>query len=116
MLWKINGKFRLPLAVASFHLLLVCATAMFVNLSLGGQAPLVWGIWVVVDFPVSLLYYLSAYSGPLNAVGAQYPVLAQLLYLPHLIHGVAGTLWWYGLTVACQYVFRYICLFLKGAD
>ena len=116
MLWKIHSKFRLPLAVASLHLLMVCATAMFVNLSSAGQAPLAWGIWVVVDFPVSLLYYLSAYSGMLNAVGAQYPALAQLLYLPHLIHGVAGTLWWYGLTVACQYAIGHIRVLFKGTD
>jgi hypothetical protein len=108
MHWTMSRKSRFPLAVASLHLLLVCATAVFVNLSSDGQAPLAWGIWVVVDFPVSLLYYLSAYAGSLNAVGAQYPVLAQLLYLPHLVHGVAGTLWWYGLTRVCQNVFRYI--------
>ncbi len=116
MHWTMNRKSRFPLAVASLHLLLVCATAVFVNLSSDGQAPLAWGTWVVVDFPVSLLYYLSAYTGPLYAVGKLHPVLAQLLYLPHLIHGVAGTLWWYGLTGACQYVFRYIRWFFKGAD
>jgi hypothetical protein len=108
MHWTMSRKSRFPLAVACLHLLLVCTTAMFVNLSSDGQAPLAWGIWVVVDFPVSLLYYLSAYAGPLNTVSAQYPVLAQLLYLPHLIHGVAGTLWWYGLTWVGQNVFRYI--------
>jgi hypothetical protein len=70
---------------------------MYIRSSLDGQAPLLWVIFAVVDFPISLIYFLAGqgYSRWLHALDN--PILAQVFYLPHFIHGVLGTLWWYWL-------------------
>lgn len=80
--------------VALVHLLLFFLTVLYVSQSHDGQAPLVWGIWAVIDFPVSLFYFVggNAYSALLHSVSGP---IAWLLYLPHWIHGVLGALWWY---------------------
>jgi hypothetical protein len=87
------------LAVAVVHLLGVTATAWYVAQSTDGQAPMVWVYWAVIDFPWSLAYVLfgHGYTGWAEIHSASHPILAQLLYFPHLLHGVVGTVWWYSL-------------------
>ena len=89
------------LAVAVVHLLGVVATAWYVAQSTDGQAALVWGYWAVIDFPWSLAYVLvgHGYTGWAEAHSVSHPLLAQLLYFPHLLHGVVGTVWWYCLVL-----------------
>jgi hypothetical protein len=88
-------------AIAGVHLLGVVATAWYVAQSTAGQAPLVWAYWAFIDFPWSLAYVLQGptYGTWVDAHSAGHPLLAQLLYFPHLLHGIVGTLWWYVLIV-----------------
>ncbi|WP_460710955.1 hypothetical protein [Lysobacter terrae] len=91
-------KFKnIPIVVALMHVLLFFTTVLYVSKSHDPQAPLIWGIWAVVDFPVSLLYFVAgkAYSDLLHSVSNSYGSLAWLFYMPHWIHGLLGTLWWY---------------------
>jgi peptidoglycan biosynthesis protein MviN/MurJ (putative lipid II flippase) len=46
-----------------------------------GQAAMIWVLWMLLDIPVSMLAYeLSEFS-------------------PFAIHAIAGSLWWYFLTL-----------------
>jgi len=87
-------------AVAVVHLLGVVATAWYVAQSTG-QAPMVWAYWAFIDFPWSLAYVVvgHGYTGWAETHSVSHPLLAQLLYFPHLLHGVVGTVWWYCLVL-----------------
>jgi hypothetical protein len=82
---------RLPLAIAVTHLVLVALTAAYISASADGQAPLLWLFWYPIDLPISLVYSLP--NTVLDAIG-------DAMYLPYLVHGVLGTVWWYALSAA----------------
>jgi hypothetical protein len=64
--------------------------------SSSGQSALVWVFWAIVDLPVSLLYLAAPlYSRFIHSVISRDSLLDHILYLPHIIHGVFGTAWWY---------------------
>lgn len=59
----------------------------------GGQFALLYVVFVIADFPVSILYFF-------------FPVLVCFLmfltgYLPYLIHGCFGTMWWFFISFSC---------------
>ena len=92
---------HLPMSFALLHAALFFATVTYVYKSSTGQAALVWVFWAVIDLPVSLLYLLApAYSRFVNELVGQ-TAFAHILYFPHLIHGLLGTIWWYFL---CRFV------------
>jgi hypothetical protein len=90
-----NPAKRIGLLVASLHAAAVLGTMLLVWISKDPQASLIWSLWAIVDFPISLIYLLAGddYSKFLEAIDGV--GLAQALYLPHVIHGFFGTLWWY---------------------
>ena len=75
----IAGKIGLFLAL--LHLVAFFAFVVYIEHSTEPQTPLLWGVFAIVDFPVSLFYLLGR--------------IAQFLYLPYIIHGLLGTIWWY---------------------
>jgi len=77
------------------HLLAFVATVLYRQNTHDPQASFVWAEWVIVDFPISLLYWAagSLYNEWMRNIGSS--TVAQILYLPHLIHGVLGSAWWY---------------------
>jgi hypothetical protein len=79
------------------HLLGVLLTIWYAAASTDGQAPLVWAIWAVIDFPLLLAYLLvgPSYAQWTQAFFSNHQAISQFLYLPHLLHGVFGTLWWF---------------------
>lgn len=83
--------------LASLHLLGFILTVAYVNLSADSQSGAVWLIWSWVDFPWSLIYLAAGpgYSELLASVSAYSVPLANAIYLPYVIHGVLGTIWWY---------------------
>jgi hypothetical protein len=86
----------MALTVALLHLLGVIATAWYVAQSTDGQAPMVWVYWAFIDLPWSLTYFFGhGYTGWTEGHFGGSPLLAQLLYFPHLLHAIVGTLWWY---------------------
>lgn len=90
---------RIPLVAAGLHLLLFAATVAYVYTSSAGQVALVWALWVVPDFPVSLLHYVGpAYSRWIHEIVPRDSALDYVVYTPHVIHGFFGTLWWYLMT------------------
>lgn len=87
---------RLPIVTASVHLALFALTVVYVYTSTDGQAPLVWVLWMVPDFPLSLLHLVGpTYSRLVHSLVPRDSWLDYVLYLPHLLHGLLGTLWWY---------------------
>jgi hypothetical protein len=91
-----NWVSRIPVVTALLHGALFFVTAIYVFTSSGEQAALVWGVWVIPDFPLSLLYLLSsAYSQWIHGIVARDSFLDYLFYAPHVIHGLLGTIWWY---------------------
>ncbi len=56
-----------------------------------------WGVFAVIDFPISLLYMFAGkgYLDWSDSFVGSNSIFALLLYPPHPIHGVLGTIWWY---------------------
>ena len=86
---------RVGVTLSLLHGVAFTATFLYVQLSSEAQAPLVWTKWFIVDVPISLLYFLGHTNYPEWSVAQNNPIPAQVLYLPHLIHGLLGTIWWY---------------------
>ena len=82
---------------AATHALAFAFTAVYAHLSSDGQAPLIWMIWAVIDLPWSLIYFVAgeSYSAWLHSVSQLSVAAANIFYLPHVIHGFVGTIWWY---------------------
>lgn len=92
MMSRVN---KTSLTFSATHLTAFVLTVIFINRSPDPQAPLVWVFFAIVDFPVSLLYLLPIGNYSHEVDTAATAVMSQILYLPHLIHGVLGTIWWY---------------------
>ena len=86
---------KVGLFCAVCHFIAFLALARYVRHATDPQAPLIWVIFAIVDFPISLLYMVGAstYSRMLAELGDSF--LGQVLYAPHIIHGLFGTVWWY---------------------
>ena len=65
-----------------------------INTSNDPQAPLSWAFFSIIDFPVSLLYF-SGKSYRSFLLSIEYQFLQRILYLPYIIHGFLGAIWWY---------------------
>jgi hypothetical protein len=86
--WKIG------LCLALTHFVAFVVLALYIRHSVDPQAPLLWGVFAVIDFPLSLIYLLAgAFSHEFPYVAQSW--FAQFLYFPYLIHGLLGTIWWY---------------------
>ena len=72
-------------------------TVVYVSISYAEQVPLIWLLWLPVDFPWSLINVIggSAYSKWYREVSRSSAILEYILYTPYLVHGVIGTVWWY---------------------
>src|SRR6266498_3066475 len=86
---------NVPLIIAAVHFALVLATVAYVYTSADGQASLVWLFWSIADFPVSLLYFLAPIYSRFVYRVLEGTAAAHIFYLPHVIHGVVGTVWWF---------------------
>src|SRR6266436_3379246 len=88
-----NSK-KIGLYCASVHFLAAIAAVLYISRSTDPQASLLWGIFAILDFPVSLVYLAAPqYSAWLEAFqGFKW---AQVVYLPHVVHVLLGTVWWY---------------------
>jgi len=78
----VTKKYRICFAV--FHVILFVAFLVFMKAQAGkAQHQLYWMVWLVIDFPVSVLMLISFM---LRAVSYELLIF---------IHGVLGTIWWY---------------------
>ena len=92
--------------LAAIHFIGFGATVAYIHLSPDPQASLIWMIWAVIDFPWSLLYFAAgpSYSRLLAEVSAKIEIVGYLFYLPYVVHGFVGTVWWYFLPTVAQKV------------
>jgi hypothetical protein len=83
--------------LAAVHLVAFRATVFYIHTSSDSQAGAIWLLWGWIDIPWSVLYFIAGpeYSNWLASISARSVVLANLLYLPHVIHGFIGTVWWF---------------------
>ena len=89
---------KIPLVTATLHFLLFLITALYVFDSSDNQAALVWLLWTAPDFPISLLmYFAPTFSSYVHAFVSRDSVADYLLYPPHLVYGLLGTVWWYAM-------------------
>ena len=85
---------KIGLALALIHLVAFVMLALYVRRLVDPQAPLLLAVFVVIDFPISLVDMLVA-SLHLDLSALERGGFVELLYPPYFIHGVLGTLWWY---------------------
>ncbi len=81
-------KSNLPIIFSVVHVVLFLLMCLAINASDDGQAPMNWGIFAFLDFPISLLYF---YDWPIF----KQSILATIFYPPYFIHGLLGVIWWY---------------------
>jgi hypothetical protein len=88
---------KLGLWVATLHLFAFAITVVYTLRSVEPQAPLIWGVWALIDMPISLVYFVAGngYTLWLRNISLSSTTLADLMYLPYVVHGFLGTIWWY---------------------
>lgn len=89
----------LGLWLAVIHLMAFGATVAYVTSPPQGEGwkSVVWVFWLPIDFPWSLLHFVmkqGAFAAIVDKLSAESVTLRYVLYSPHLIHGVIGTIWW----------------------
>lgn len=84
---------KVGLILGVLHLGAFFVVAAVIQRSADPQAPLLWGMFAIIDFPISLVYVLG---GTLYSHAPQfYNALRGVVYFPYLVHGLLGTAWWY---------------------
>lgn len=86
---------RIGVFCASLHCMGFLATVLIIQISGDPQIALLWGYWAVIDFPVSLVYLVAGANYDTFCQQFQGTLVAHLIYLPHIIHGFLGLIWWY---------------------
>ena len=83
------------LSLAFLHLVGVVLMVFCINRSPDPQAPMLWAVFAIIDFPISLIYFLAPVLHDTLPQGVHESWVGQVLYLPYLVHGILGTIWWY---------------------
>ena len=81
----LNLSKKIGIWLASIHSIAYVITISEISSSNDPQAYLLLIVFMFIDFPVSLLYFLVVSE---NTSGTG-------LFLPTIIHGILGGLWWY---------------------
>jgi hypothetical protein len=79
--------------MAAVHFFIILVSIPIANLNEGWSFIFVWGVWIVIDFPISILNIVL--YNPLISLQAKFPALEYVLYPPYFIHGLLGTVWWF---------------------
>ena len=88
---------KLGIILSTIHLLFFLLTISYLNSSHTEQASFIWIIWFPVDLPWSLLYLIGGeeYGQWVETIYRYSPIISEILYTPHLVHGIIGTIWWF---------------------
>jgi hypothetical protein len=92
-----NKIVNLGLLLAAGHFALFLLSAQLAQQGQGWAGVFVWPVWLLIDFPVSLLHFLMHQRRIdlwVQAMSSGSIVWAYLLYSPYLVHGIIGTIWW----------------------
>jgi hypothetical protein len=84
-----NIAHNIGIALALLHTIGFLALAFYIDRLTDPQAPLLWLIFAVIDFPLSLLYL------PAGSLNSHITALSEFVYWPYLIHGLLAPVWWY---------------------
>ena len=82
---------------AALHFGAFLISAMLALQGEGWAGVLIWPVWLLIDFPVSLFHWLlalPAIDSKIENLRSHYTLFDFLLYSPYLVHGVLGTIWW----------------------
>ena len=100
---NLSKSIGLLFAIVHFFLFILFIGYMHILVE-DGQAQLLWIIFLVVDFPVSLVTLL-AYK--LLPHGTEIANIARFI-TPYIVHGIIGSMWWYFLPQIISYFFKKI--------
>lgn len=90
-------KSRLGAIFGLLHLASTVCLALYLSVISDGQGPFLWGIFAVIDFPVSLLYYFASHiQSILDIVRLRFDsrLVNELFYFPFIVHALFGSVWW----------------------
>ena len=94
---------KIGLILALVHVLLFVLFIGYMHLVVrDGQSQLLWIIFLVIDFPISL-FVLVAYDllpQELESVN-----LARFI-TPYIVHGIIGPIWWYFMPQIIGYIYK----------
>lgn len=93
---------RVGVILAVGHTLLFLFFLLYLNLAVDdGQSRLLWALWLPIDFPISLLVPFI-----LDAVPRDSEFRGIIIsYLPHIIHGFLGAIWWFCIGLGASFIF-----------
>jgi hypothetical protein len=85
-----KGTYRTAAIIAIVHVAGAALTAWWVSVAAqtSGQAPMIWIVWMLIDFPVSFLSYELLDASPI------------------IVHVIIGSLWWFFLGMVFARIFQ----------
>jgi hypothetical protein len=79
------------LGFAGFHAALILIFLAIEGFAFGGEARLLWILWIPIDFPISMLVGLGFdYIPESNEI-----FRTVRTWWPLIVHGIFGTVWWF---------------------
>ena len=93
---------KIGVGLAAVHLVGFILFTLYLHSSSEGQAPLLWALWLPLDFPVSLIVIKGFDLIPPDSQ------LGSFLtkWLPYFVHGLLGTIWWFFIPVLISSIFN----------
>jgi hypothetical protein len=90
-------KFSLGTIFGLFHLASAVCLVIYISTIADGQGSLMWGIFAVIDFPVTLLYsFGSDIQSALDVVRLRSDsrLVNEVFSFPFIVHALFGSVWW----------------------
>ena len=101
---------KIGFALSGIHLLMFSLFAIYLAFG-DGQARLLWALWLPIDFPVSYAVIVG-----LERIPDTLPAGAFLrTWLPHIVHGIFGTIWWFYLPTLVAMLFSWLGKMARSA-
>lgn len=96
-----NSSNKLALSLACMHMIFFLMFVAYIELWINdGQSRLLWTIWLLIDFPISLIVPLIFDLVPRETEFYRW----IRYYAPHLVHGLLGAAWWYCIGLAVSFL------------
>ena len=109
---------KISISLATLHFVSAILVAYFIAISPDGEAGMVWFIFAITDFPISMLLNpitqlldLFTFATPIDSNGNYLPLKDINYWSATLFFVIVGTTWWYYLPKLITYIFG---LLLKG--
>ena len=87
---------KLGFILSFLHFVLFAIVFIIIHNSIDGQRDLIWVLFVFIDLPIALIYYITIGWWLLPWLGStESPVIREILFPPYILFGLIGTIWWY---------------------